>query len=101
MTSGSLAGTGSELQGDWGRVQALPFTAKADLVGVHRGVARTEFALRKSNDLKELGDFFTAQLFEIQTGCGASQIGLELCSEKTPGMSFPAFFVVRHPRFTG
>jgi len=27
---GSFAGTGSALQGDWGRVQALPFTAKAE-----------------------------------------------------------------------
>jgi hypothetical protein len=50
--------------------------------------------------LEELGDFFTAQLFEIQTGCGASQIGLELCSEKTPGETSPAFFVARRPRFT-
>ena len=41
-----------------------PLTEKADLVGVHREVARTEFALRKGNGLVETGDLFPVERFE-------------------------------------
>ncbi|MBP6297988.1 MAG: hypothetical protein KA401_01475, partial [Anaerolineae bacterium] len=43
----------------------------ADLVGVHRGVARAVVALRKGYDLEESGDFFPVELFERLAACGA------------------------------
>jgi hypothetical protein len=56
-----------------GEAAPLPFTAKADLVGVHRGVARTEFALREGNDLEELGNLFPVELFEFYPVSGVGE----------------------------
>ena len=71
-----------------GEAAPLPFTAKADLVRVHRGVARTEFTLRKGNDLEEPSNLFPVELFEFYPVCAARR------DERPFQVSGKAFFLL-------